>query len=99
MFLASKATATTDEVYKTGTTFDEVYALYNFDRALRNIYLKYHFYKNMKPADKTTVAKQFNLHTIGYLLIYPVSSNHRIDIYGCLLLNACLLCKCPKVIH
>lgn len=41
LFLASKATATTDEVYKTGTTFDEVYALYNFDRELRNIYLKY----------------------------------------------------------
>ena len=40
-FLASSATATSDEVYKTGTTFDEVYALYNFDRELRNIYLKY----------------------------------------------------------
>ena len=151
LFLAAKATPTTDEVYKAGTTFDEVYALYNFDRELRNIYLKYllkientlktviahefsakyghdnylkienfdnssekkissavkligdiqqeiarqmskhhqvvthymtehgyiplwvlvnvltfgkieNFYKNMKPADKTTVAKQFNLH-------------------------------------
>lgn len=41
LFLASKATATADEAYKTGTTFDEVYALYNFDRELRNIYLKY----------------------------------------------------------
>lgn len=93
LFLASKVTATAGEVYKTGTTFDEVYALYNFDRELRNIYLKYllklentfktviahefsakyghdnylkiekieNFYKNMKPADKTTVAKQFNL--------------------------------------
>lgn len=41
LFLASKSTANTDEVYKTGTTFNEVYALYNFDRELRNIYLKY----------------------------------------------------------
>ena len=40
-FLASKATPTTDELYKTGTTFNEVYALYNFDRDLRNIYLKF----------------------------------------------------------
>ena len=29
-FLASKATATTDEVYKPGTTFDEVYFSGNF---------------------------------------------------------------------
>ena len=41
LFLASKATPAADEVYKTGTTFDEVYSLYNFDRELRNIYLKY----------------------------------------------------------
>ena len=40
-FLASQATQTADEVYKTGTTFDEVYALYNFDREVRSIYLKY----------------------------------------------------------
>lgn len=40
LFLASEATAATDEVYKSGTTFDEVYSLYNFDRELRNIYLK-----------------------------------------------------------
>lgn len=41
LFLAAKTTDTSDEIYKTGTTFDEVYALYNFDRELRNIYLKY----------------------------------------------------------
>lgn len=41
LFLASKATPTADEVYKTGTTFDEVYTLYNFDRELRHIYLRY----------------------------------------------------------
>lgn len=29
LFLASKATATADEVYKSGTTFDEIYALYS----------------------------------------------------------------------
>lgn len=41
LFLASKATPDTDEKYKAGTTFDEVYALYHFDRELRNLYLKY----------------------------------------------------------
>lgn len=41
LFLSSRATASTDEMYKAGTTFDEVYALYSFDRELRNIYLKY----------------------------------------------------------
>ena len=30
LFLASKAASTADEVYKTGTTFDEVYALFGF---------------------------------------------------------------------
>lgn len=41
LFLASPATPTSEEIYKPGTTFDEVYALYTFDRELRNIYLKY----------------------------------------------------------
>ena len=40
LFLDTPATATHDESYKPGTTFDEVYALYIFDRELRNIYLK-----------------------------------------------------------
>ena len=34
LFLDVKATPTTDKTYKTGTTFNEVYALYNFDREL-----------------------------------------------------------------
>ena len=41
LFISSPATATDDEVYKAGTTFDEVYSLYSFDRDLRNIYLRY----------------------------------------------------------
>lgn len=57
-FLASKATATADEVYKTGTTFDEVYALYNFDRELRNIYLK--FLLKIENTFKTVIAHEFS---------------------------------------
>lgn len=57
-FLASKATATTDEVYKTGTTFDEVYALYNFDRQLRVIYLKYLL--KIENTFKTVIAHEFS---------------------------------------
>lgn len=57
-FLASKATATTDEIYKTGTTFDEVFALYNFDRELRNIYLK--FLLKIENTFKTVIAHEFS---------------------------------------
>lgn len=41
LFLDHPATAASDEQYKAGTTFDEVYALYCFDREIRGIYLKY----------------------------------------------------------
>ncbi len=58
LFLASKANATADEVYKTGTTFDEVYALYNFDRDLRNIYLKYLL--KLENTFKTVIAHEFS---------------------------------------
>ena len=58
LFLASKATATADEVYKTGTTFDEVYALYNFDRELRSIYLK--FLLKIENTFKTVIAHEFS---------------------------------------
>lgn len=58
LFLASKATPTADEVYKTGTTFDEVYALYQFDRELRNIYLKYLL--RLENTFKTVIAHEFS---------------------------------------
>ena len=58
LFLASKSTANTDEVYKTGTTFNEVYALYNFDRELRNIYLKYLL--KLENSFKTVIAHEFS---------------------------------------
>ena len=57
-FLASKATATDDEVYKPGTTFDEVFALYHFDRELRNIYLK--FLLKIENTFKTVIAHEFS---------------------------------------
>lgn len=31
----------TDETYKEGTRFEEVYALYIFDRELRNLFMRY----------------------------------------------------------
>ena len=40
LFLDTTSTPTAEK-YIAGTTFDEVYALYNFDREVRNIYLKY----------------------------------------------------------
>ena len=59
LFLASKATAASDEVYKAGTTFDEVYALYNFDMELRNIYLKYLL--RLENTFKTVIAHEFSV--------------------------------------
>lgn len=59
LFLASKATPTADEVYKTGTSFDEVYALYNFDRELRHIYLKYLL--KLENTFKTVIAHEFSV--------------------------------------
>jgi abortive infection bacteriophage resistance protein len=58
LFLASPATPASDEVYKTGTTFGEVYALYNFDRELRNIYLKYLL--KIENTFKTVIAHEFS---------------------------------------
>lgn len=58
LFLAAKATDTSDEIYKTGTTFNEVYALYNFDRELRNIYLKYLL--KLENTFKTVIAHEFS---------------------------------------
>ncbi len=58
LFLASKATPTADEVYKAGVTFDEVYALYQFDRELRNIYLKYLL--KLENTFKTVISHEFS---------------------------------------
>ena len=58
LFLDVKATPTTDETYKTGTTFNEVYALYNFDRELRNIYLKYIL--KIENTFKTVISHEFS---------------------------------------
>ena len=74
LFLASKASATADEVYKTGTTFDEVYALYNFDRELRNIYLKYLL--KLENTFKTVIAHEFSAHTIDCLRLLALGSSH-----------------------
>lgn len=58
LFLASPATPASEEVYKPGTTFDEVYALYTFDRELRNIYLKYLL--KLENAFKTVISHEFS---------------------------------------
>ncbi len=59
LFLATKAVDSTDEVYKTGTTFDEIYALYDFDRELRNIYIKYLF--KVENTFKTIISHEFSV--------------------------------------
>lgn len=58
LFLSATATATTDEVYKTGTTFDEIYALYKFDREIRHIYLRYLL--QIENTLKTVISHEFS---------------------------------------
>ena len=58
LFLESEATDIVDEKYKVGTTFDEVYALYCFDREIRNIYLK--FLLKLENSLKTVIAHEFS---------------------------------------
>lgn len=41
LFIDRPATTYNKEVYKSGTKFDEIFALYSFDREIRIIYLKY----------------------------------------------------------
>lgn len=58
LFLATQATEIVDETYRTGTTFDEVYSLFSFDREIRNIYLK--FLLIVENRLKTVVAHEFS---------------------------------------
>lgn len=58
LFLSAKATETTDEVYKKGTTFDEVYALYKFDREIRQVYLQYLL--QIENTLKTVISHEFS---------------------------------------
>lgn len=41
LFLLPKESSIDDDKFKQGTTINEIYALYNFDRRLRNVFLKY----------------------------------------------------------
>lgn len=58
LFLSQTATPDADEQYKTGTTFDEVYALYKFDRELRILYLQYIL--KIENTFKTVIAHEFS---------------------------------------
>lgn len=58
LFLEREATATVDEKYKDGTTFDEEYALYCFDREVRNTYLK--FLLKIENSLKTVISHEFS---------------------------------------
>ena len=59
LFLDTSATVVTgEEKYKPGTTFDEVYSLYYFDRELRCIYLKQLL--KVENCFKTVIAHEFS---------------------------------------
>lgn len=58
LFLERESTELDDEQYKEGTTFDEVYALYCFDREVRNIYLKYLL--KIENSLKTVISHEFS---------------------------------------
>jgi len=58
LFLECEATDNVDEKYKVGTTFDEVYSLYCFDREVRTIYLKYLL--KLENSLKTVISHEFS---------------------------------------
>ncbi len=58
LFLMTRFSPTTNEAYKTGTTFDEIYALYDFDREVRITYLKYLL--KIENTFKTVVSHSFS---------------------------------------
>lgn len=58
LFIDRPETETNDEHYKDEITFDEVYALYSFDRELRGIYLK--FLLKIENAFKTVISHEFS---------------------------------------
>ena len=58
LFLSSKSTFSSNETFKSGTTFNEIYALYSFDRELRNIYMKYLL--KLENAFKTVISHEFS---------------------------------------
>ncbi len=62
LFIVSSSTSSSEQ-FKTGTTFDEVYALYNFDRDIRHIYLKYLL--QIENTFKTVLAHEFS-HLYGH---------------------------------
>lgn len=82
------------EMYKAGTTFDEVYALYTFDRKVRHIYLKYLL--KVENAFKTVLSHEFsalyghnnylrleNFHTSysgDKKVLSTIASAHKLDI-------------------
>lgn len=58
LFLESEEADGVDEKYKPGTAFDEIYALYRFDREIRNIYLKYLL--KLENTLKTVISHEFS---------------------------------------
>lgn len=61
LFIGTPATATTQEQYKPGTQFSEIYALYNFDSELKAIILKriLRIEKTLKSEIAYTFSKQY----------------------------------------
>lgn len=61
LFLDSKATASSDEKYKTGATVSQIFALYAFDRSIREIFLRHllHVETNVKSLISYTISRRY----------------------------------------
>lgn len=93
LFLDSTSTPSA-ELYKSGTSFDEVYALYTFDREVRHIYLKYLL--KVENSFKTVLAHEFSAlyghdnylklenfhisHSTDKNVLSRIASSHKLDI-------------------
>lgn len=95
-FLQTRATSTVKELYKAGTTFDEMYALYCFDRNVRNIYLKCllkaenkfktivsHEFSEVYGYDNYMKLKNFQCSaSVNRNQLFYVARKHRLDLHN-----------------
>ena len=93
LFLDPTSTPSTEK-YKPGTTFDEVYALYTFDREVRHIYLRYllkvensfktvlsHEFSGLYGHDNYLKLENFHTsHSTEQRVLNRIASTHKLDI-------------------
>lgn len=94
LFIDRAKCTSTNEVYKANTEFNEIFALYNFDRAIRLIYLKYifelennfksvlshHFSKQYGPDNYLKLENFNNVASTDLQILKKIAAQNKLDI-------------------